>query len=355
MIARFRVRLPFRFLVPEGVLFPDCDSTISGYRVVVRSPLQARRTPPSTETTGPVPVVVIGEEIIPENPPRILDKVLIDGQKVIQADMIQLDFHKPDFNRQNLPGNPSLDPPEELAFRIVNSLLRRLRSVSQAPRVFEITSFKAPWTIEYLSDNEESLPASAGLINAHISSYWELDDQSITEEIWARANALPFDFEPARWDTLLLDARQLLSQVGPALVLAATAVETAASAVIDHLFSKSSVPRLLQEWINDRGDFRKDPSVEEQCDILLKSLTGRSLKDEPRLWEAFKNLKTARNKFVHEGVALINRKPATPEAAAALVDQAGEVISFLESFLDDSLRRPIVTKPAIRLPPHLEP
>lgn len=354
MIARFRVQLPFTFLVQEGVFLSNFGNTVSGYEVVVRGPLQTRRKAPSAEIGATVPLVVLGEEIIPANPPRTLDGVSIDGQKAIQADLIQLDFRKADFNRQNVPGNSAGDPPEQLVFQIVNSLLRRLRSVSQAPRVFEISSLNARWSLEYISDNEESLPANTGLVSTRTSTNWRLEDQPITQEIWIRANGLPPDYQPARWDTLLLDAKQLVSQVGPALVLAATAVETAASAIIDYLFTKSTVPKLLQEWINDRGDWRKDPSVEEQCDVLLKSLSGRSLKDEPNLWEAFKNLKKARNQFVHEGVALINGKPANPEEAAILLDQAGAVISFLESFLDDSRKRPIAAKPAIRLPAYLE-
>ena len=351
MIARFRVRLPFSFLVPAKLTFPEIDTAMAGYRVVLRGPLQSRK-PTSNETAAAVPVVVIGEEIIPANPPRILDQVSIDGREAFQADLIQLDFHKADFNRQNAVRNSPTDPPEELAFKIVNSLLRRLRSVSQAPHAFEISSANAPWTIDYVSDGEDPLPANTG-ISSRTNTPWQFQDQSITGEIWEMANSLPFDYEPPRWDTLLLDAQQLLPQLGPALVLAATAVETIASAVIDYLFSKSAVPQRLHEWITDRGDWRKDPSVEEQCDILLKSLSGQSLKEQPKLWEVFRNLKTARNNFVHEGVAAINKTPATLQSASLLIEQTSNVVSFLEGFLDDSRKRRIANKPIVKLPPYL--
>jgi hypothetical protein len=103
--------------------------------------------------------------------------------------------------------------------------------------VLEISSLNAPWTIEYISNTEESLPANTGLLSARMGTHWRLEDQSITEEIWIRASGLPFDYEPIRWDTLLLDAQQVVSQVGPALVLAVTAVKTAAAAVIGLLFT----------------------------------------------------------------------------------------------------------------------
>ena len=61
----------------------------------------------------------------------------------------------------------------------------------------------------------------------------------------------------------------------------------------------------LWRWINQRGDWRREPTVEEQYDTLLKVLTGHTLKEDQDLWELFKHLKTARNSFVHEGMAKV--------------------------------------------------
>jgi hypothetical protein len=91
----------------------------------------------------------------------------------------------------------------------------------------------------------------------------------------------------------------LLPEVGPALVLAVTALETLISATLNQLASSANLPSGLWEWINNRGDYRKEPSVEEQFDVLLRVLAGKSLRNQSDLWRGFKDLKEARNSFVH--------------------------------------------------------
>jgi hypothetical protein len=99
---------------------------------------------------------------------------------------------------------------------------------------------------------------------------------------------------------LLLDAVGLLPDIGPALVLAATSLETLITDALDELSAgASAVPQSLWMWINDRGDYRKEPSVLEQYDALSKVFTGRSLRDEIELWEA---------PFVHGGKPPIERR-----------------------------------------------
>jgi hypothetical protein len=44
-----------------------------------------------------------------------------------------------------------------------------------------------------------------------------------------------------------------------------------------------------------------------------------------RLWEAFKNLRAARNSFVHEGVARIGQEPVTKVVAAQLIGRARDI------------------------------
>jgi len=70
-----------------------------------------------------------------------------------------------------------------------------------------------------------------------------------------------------------------------------------------------------------------------------------SLSDEKALWDAFCELRTARNKFAHQGKAMVNNKEVTAERAAHLVNQAAAIVDWIETFLPAEHRRPQVVSP----------
>ena len=158
--------------------------------------------------------------------------------------------------------------------------------------------------------------------------------------VWTDVNSLPIEYEPPPWKMLLLDAEHVLPQIGPAIVLAATALEVGISQILDDLASRSPIPVDLWHWITNRGFFLKEPSEEEQFDELLRILVGTSLKEDPSLWEGFKNIKDARNSFVHEGTATIGRNVVREEDARRLIGKAKEIFSFLRSKIPEDVQWP---------------
>jgi len=96
----------------------------------------------------------------------------------------------------------------------------------------------------------------------------------------------------------------------------------------------------LWSWINKREEHRQEPTVSEQYDVLLKFFTGHSLKDVSPLWEAFQNLKQARNRFVHEGVARIGNDPVGADRAADLVKFARQIVAQTREWLPDAVQWP---------------
>ena len=106
------------------------------------------------------------------------------------------------------------------------------------------------------------------------------------------------------------------------------------------LAQAGAVPTPLWAWISKRGDYLREPTVEEQYDALLKFFMGHSLKEEPTLWTAFRNLKTARNTFVHGGAAKIGGIPVSLETARKLVLSASDVISKVREWLPSGLHWP---------------
>lgn len=341
MIARFRVMLPFKLSIPEGLDLNSYEIERNGYKIVVHPPIQAQLRIEPENVDLSVPAREVTRKIVPATPQRPTALIKLNGSDTIQANLLELDFKKcggHDFDREARD-----DPPYEIALEIVNSLLRRLRSVIQAPRIFPIGERALSARLVYLSDSGEELREQPDRIRVRARLHTQYHANALTKAIWEKTNSLPFEYRSATWENLLLDAELLLPHVGPALVLIAASIETAVSAVLNHLATKSAVPDQLWQWIIDRGDYRKEPTVEEECDVLLSVLGGKSLKTDPKLWQSFMNIKSARNNFVHEGVPSITKKGKALSSAeiSQLLDSAKQIIKFLEEFLPEILRRPI--------------
>ncbi len=89
-----------------------------------------------------------------------------------------------------------------------------------------------------------------------------------------------------------------------------------------------------------RGNWLKDPSVEEQYDTLLSISAKKSLKSDQEIWITCKELKEARNSLVHEGFAkLRNGTPIDASKAKTLIDGAAKIIEWVEAPLPEVHRR----------------
>jgi hypothetical protein len=64
------------------------------------------------------------------------------------------------------------------------------------------------------------------------------------------------------------------------------------------------------------------------------------LKDNAELWEASQNIRTARNEYVHSGVARIGSDIVTPSRAGTLLQKAREILDWIEAQLPAERRRP---------------
>ena len=223
--------------------------------------------------------------------------------------------------------------------------LSRLKYVARAPQVHLIKLPECPWSLEYLCDDGTELPQEAGLVRRRGALNFSFPYIACDPALWDHIHSLPPEFEPPAWHTLLVDSRGVLPHVGTAVVLAATALEVLIADVLNHLFDMSEIPEPLWSWINDRSDWQKEPSVEEQYSVLLEGLSGHSLKEDNALWEAFKNLRKARNSFVHEGVPRIGRCVVTSIEALAMIGRADQIAEKVGEWLPEELRWPVFVQP----------
>lgn len=326
MIARFTVAVPLDIVVPEGVPFNLYAWEEDGYRIVVHPPVKT-----DVPRTGPEP-----------------SSLKLDGEPAFLANGLTIDFYKAtqaDFDRTPKSTAPrgadntgAGDPPLSLAIKSANSFLTRLRHVTRASQISLLPDNTVPWRFRYLNDDGSELTTQPGVFRGRFGTGVSFSYVSIDKAIWETVNSLPSDFQPPVWDGLRLDALAALPRVGTAIVLAATALEVFIQSTLDRLADGSSVPHDLWKWIHNRAYTNQEPGAADQFDVLLHVLTGHSLKEDQKLWESFINLKSARNAFVHEGVAKIGKTEVDAKKASELVHRVSDVINWVRERLPESAR-----------------
>src|SRR6266571_1332354 len=134
MLARFRVLLPYTFSVrQEDVCVPE-EFVQEQYHIRVYAPYQAATSVEALADPA-IPISDVLHALHPRDPVVAEPGVTIDGRPSFRANAVQVEVSKPDFDRRpTAPDVPGADdPPVDMLFEIVNSLVFRLRSVGRAP------------------------------------------------------------------------------------------------------------------------------------------------------------------------------------------------------------------------------
>ncbi|MFH1716881.1 MAG: hypothetical protein ABIF19_05985, partial [Planctomycetota bacterium] len=266
---------------------------------------------------------------------------------------LRIYFKRDSFDRSR---QVECDPPYSLIAKTVNQFLSKLRFVTGSSKIHPIDFPRVSWRMSYLNDDESKLPRGKGLVGGHFARGISFSCTAINNEVWEDIWKLPLDYVMPPWENLLFDAQESVSEVGPSVVLAATALEVFISHVLNELSGNNTVPNQLWEWITQRQMRYKEPGAEEEFDVLLKTLSGTSLKDSPDLWEAFRNIEEARDTFVHEGAAQVAGTAVSPDNVRQLLQKTAEIISFVKDKLLENLQWPeydhplkiTIAKPVLR-------
>lgn len=314
MIARLTVRLPFVIVVPEGAQYPLRTWVSGEYEITVRPP-------------GRTDLPLLG--LVPEH-------LQLGGQPAFVADGLVIDFRKGGFDRRKEGGIE--EPPASLMEDVVNHFLQRLRYVARAAHVHPLDLHKTTWRLRYLNDDESEVTEEPTLYRGRGGRSWDITLINVPPSIWEDIYTIEDGWEQPVWDDILLDGFNALPRVGSALVLGATAVEVFAGDVLDRLAARGDIPVDIWTWLNDRKNHFKDPSTEEQLDKFLKHFIGHSLKEDLVLWQAFQELRRARNNFVHGGRAHLGGVEVTQQKAQQLLLQAAQVISTVRGWLPQDLQ-----------------
>lgn len=315
MIARLSLVLPFRMFVPVNAAFEHARYDDGEYQVTIRSPSKS-------DLPG-----------LPGDP----DEVKLGVEPAFIADCITIDFVRAEFDRSPARFD---DPPEAVVQRALDIFTTRLRYVSRGAQVIDLNFPQATWRLQFLADDETELPVVDGKIRTRTSRELNVSGVKVTPDVYQDMFNLAPNWTPPPWYDFFVEAEGAVARGGLALVLAMTGLEVFVADVLDRLADRSGTPPALWKLMTDRKDPDKNPSTDEQFDILLRHFTGHSLKEDQTLWQAFTSLRTARNRFVHTGVARVGTDIVTRQIAALLVLQAREIVLKVREWLPAEIHWP---------------
>jgi hypothetical protein len=355
VIARFTTLLPFIICVKPDEPLDPCAFDRDGYRVIVYPPKQARVAHGQLGALAGIPYADIVRGIEAAEPQTPSAAVDVDGVPAVLANLLQIDFVKDEFDRtpidtlaERLPRTDRADlgdPCPRLAFEIANNAIARLRTLNRGCELRPLDPHRSYWRLDYLTDDGAHVPKDPTLIRRRSLRPYQVRLAVVSAAIWRDAWRMPAGWEPPVWDSLILDAEQALPDVNAAVALAYAGLETFSKWQLDRLAATGTLPPGVWAWINDRdGDHEKEPSVGERLGNLMRALTGRCLKDDARLWQAFTELRDARHSFMHRGAPMIGKGPrataVTAEKAEELIGRTKEIFGWGEALLPAEDRRP---------------
>lgn len=305
MIAGVRFALPFVFTIPIDEELHVIEYEENGYRIRI-SPYQANLSQSEIHSLSPASMRETLEKLSPVPQPRVASTVTLNGKPTYEANALEIAFQKDAFDRRKALDRNDYDPAPEFIFKVANSFLAKLRSVTQGIEIRLLAEQNTIWRLEYLTDVEGEVPLDPDLFRATFGYAFQWRFTVVNNGILEKVTTLPKSYEMQTWETLILDAEALLPDVRASLVLAFSALETMIAIALNYLVTNTPTPPELWKWVNKRGFFLKEPSVEERYTILLKILTNKSLKDDATLWRAFDDLHKARNSIAHTGKPELN-------------------------------------------------
>jgi hypothetical protein len=331
MIARLWILLPFDLLIREGDNLQAVEIT-SPERKLRFYPPTHYATRPSRAGSALSPLAALKTAKLAE----FCDTALVGNKKIAEVNVCVIDTIKTQFDRSK--DKLKQDPEIQAAFDFANFVLSCMRVFSRSFNIRPIESGRDAWQLSYLKDDGSLVDEEEGKCRTVTTAASVIGYAAITPESVERITD-PVINEPFTWDHLLLDAYALLPDIGSSIVMAYAALEVFISWALDILEKQKPLPDGMWKWLNTRDHWSKQPSVSEQFDHVLKTLSGQSLKDEQELWLKLVELKRARNSLVHEGVAKIGSEKVSASKARELVNGASSIIKWAELLLPVERRR----------------
>ena len=340
MIAKFWIHLPFDlFITDEEQLtlqLEEPEGPYPGIRIKIPVGWDYSDLPDPTGTVHEVSAGWINRI----KPPSFTDNMLADDRRVARVNVLVFEMAMDEFNRSADQFTSIESPLIKLAFDTANDFLARLRVYSRLPQIKPLLVNGGRWYFQFITDSGMPLPEEEGKRRRGWAGQVKVGEVVIKAEAMKSIVSNWSGPEPYVWDQLLLDADSLWPEIGSSIVMAFSALETFIAWALETLQARKHVfSDDFWKWITKRSDYSKEPSVAEEFDNLLQALAGGSIKSEPELWQAFTELKQARNSLVHTGTAVIGKTKVSPDKAKLLIRGADKIVRWIEQLLPVDTRR----------------
>ena len=319
-LARIHILLAAPFLIPEETKLDPVIYRDGDFVVRLLQPAQSLwQAEGRREQFGLA-------QLLPTSKPRP-SRVTFNGSNTTACDLLSLEVME--------ASEEDIDDAVDAAIRTANRWLRTYRVSLGEHSVRYVSRDRNNWRADlmYLRPGMEATKAY-GAITIKMPPI-----PIITDEAWQGLASLGPDYEPQRWEELLTDAAGLLPDIGPAVVLAYTALEVRIGALADTLASTSGMDEEFWKWLKSR-DYMAQFTTDEIVKKILLLWTGKSLSQEKGLWATFTELRKARNSFAHEGAARnLAGKLITVDVAYQLLHGARQVLEWLDELAPAAERR----------------
>jgi hypothetical protein len=320
MITRVAVHLPVSLWLEQNSALDPFDAHFNGRIVRIYPPSQSAFDIRPDEH-GQFNINELLKQLRPVPKPKVYEYVKMNGSFVKHADLLEIDFIQDVFDRR--AGGPEEPAPTDVE-AVVQNIIARLRYTTGAPKFREFALNQTYWITRYLNNEGNELPEQEGFVRARVHAPFEFTFSGLDAHSWAVSRSLDFTFQPHPWERLYLDAHFLLPEVGPALTLALSAIETAADELIrDRLHTK---PEEAESLIRGRR-------LGQRLDEVARDLTGTSLKDDPGLWNSFNRLRLARNASSHAGRPLLDGKVIDRQVAFEIIVATEPILRWIEQLM----------------------
>jgi hypothetical protein len=316
MIARVGVHLPVSLWIAEGTHLDPLQVEHAGTKLTIHAPMQSSFDIRPDED-GSFNVNALIDQLQPVAKPRRYEYVKMNGQFVWHADLLQIDFHRDEFERRK---GTAEDPSPAVVEDVVQNIISRVRYTTGSPEFREFGLHETYWITRYLADDGMGLPEDVALIRARVHAPFKFVFSGIDTHSWQASRSLTFAFQPHPWERLYLDAHFLLPEVGPALTLALSAVETAADQLIRDRHPDG----------NEAESLIRSRRLGQRLDEVARELTGKSLKDETALWSGFNRLRLARNAASHAGKPVLDGREIDPRYAFEIIAASEAILRWVE-------------------------
>ncbi len=201
MIARLRILVLFNIFTRKGDNLAVVEFSSGPYQVKVYPPTQAALNPKDIDGLSRIPVRTALELLKPADTP---DETIVqvDGSSTVSANLVQIDFLKPEFDRRKIEHKQVADlysqgdPPIQFGFDIANGFLNRLRTITRGHKVRIISPRFVPWRLDYLSDDGKDLPGETGKYRRRLSSHFTVHVTWLNNAIWNEVHSLPTNYSP---------------------------------------------------------------------------------------------------------------------------------------------------------------